>query len=65
VTFNYAEATYQKKGNYADRDYVDDTFVKKIDVYTPQYNYDSSSGNSEEGGAITPVDHAVNIIVDS
>lgn len=65
VTFNYAEATYQKKGNYADRDYVDDTFVKKIDVYTPQYNYDSSSGSSEEGGTITPVDHAVNIIVDS
>lgn len=44
IQLSYAENRYQRKGDYATNDYVNSTFVKKTDVYTPKQ--DTSIGQT-------------------
>lgn len=64
VTLAFAEDTYQKVGDYATKEYVLNTFVKKQDVYTPT-DGDSESGDSGGISPVSPSPSASTIVVDS
>ena len=67
VQYTYLRENYQPKGDYAYKTWVEDTFVKKKDVYSPeQYNELAEGGSGEEGSSgviIQP--SAANITIDS
>lgn len=58
---SYVETNYQLKGDFATKQYVDDTFVRKSDVYNPkqgEWGTNNASGESQQviintGGNVT------------
>lgn len=58
---SYVETNYQPKGDFATKQYVDDTFVRKSDVYNPkqgEWGTNNASGESQQviintGGNVT------------
>lgn len=60
ITLEFAENTYQKTGDYITKEYALNTFVKQIDVYTP----DTGESVSGDPSSITPSGGNSNIIVD-
>lgn len=67
ITLQYANATYQPKGDYATVSMLED-YVKRIEVYTPRQGESSSDGTSDTGDIDNPgttVIQPVNIVVDS
>lgn len=63
--YRYLQENYQPKGDYANKTWVEDTFVKKSSVYTPQDGI-SDGGSENSGGSsgiIIPSGNS-NVVVD-
>lgn len=65
--YRYLQENYQPKGDYANKAWVEDTFVKKLSVYTPQDGISDGgseySGGGSEGGedSIRPASNMVTL----
>ena len=64
--YRYLQENYQPKGNYANKSWVENTFVKKSSVYTPQDGIsEGGSGNNEGSSDIVIPSGSSNIVVDN
>ena len=64
--YRYLQENYQPKGDYANKRWVEDTFVKKSSVYTPQDGIsEGGSGNNEGSSDVIIPSGGSNIVVDN
>ena len=64
--YRYLQENYQPKGDYANKTWVENTFVKKSSVYTPQDGIsEGGSGNNEGSSDIVIPSGGSNIVVDN
>ena len=64
--YRYLQENYQPKGDYANKYWVENTFVKKSSVYTPQDGIsEGGSGNNEGSSDIVIPSGSSNIVVDN